>query len=544
MTEHMTGQRTASSNPQMNNPEMSAELRSEVFVLVAEELTTLGDQDHARVLCRQAARLIQGRRDESEPNFLAMIAMTLHKAGDAAGACAVIAQARQAAARLPEDKLQVGPLPFVVQAMVAIGDLDEAMTLLRTLGKRDRETAIERILESLAEDQFHGSWDDPGGIKIVIGAEMMKVKDPSLANRTLPKIAQVIHETDDRLFQVRSLAMVAMLQADAGDFAGARQTAESMPKIKRAEFPGPTSGFYDAVKPATFAIIGELAFDAQDKAEARDWLRRALAMSWDVETSDQKIVAQIIIARKQIKCGDREGTRDLLKETIPFVLTQAEPVRSRSLAMFVECQVAADDPSGAVETASAIRDYPGLEKRRALGSVADWYERAGDHARAQNFLRQSLRIAEMKPPANAPPLPGKVAKIQRFTARSFIDFESELDRGMIEHHNQMASIFLRPQLGDLAGALKIAAELPVGLRTVVISNLAGQLAQRGREWSTQTCRELQDAGGTADGDPVDGLCRARSPRRRVKSWSTGSRGHAQASRPRAATVTVAAEEFL
>jgi beta-lactamase regulating signal transducer with metallopeptidase domain len=479
MTDLSTNQRLASSNPQPNNAEISAEVRTQFLWLVAEEMTQLGDQDRARVRCRRAVRLIQGRRDASEPGFVAMIAMTLYKSGDAAGARDMIAQAHQAAAGFAEDKLQAGPLPFVVQAMVAIGDLDEAMTLFRTLGKRDRETAIERILESLADDGFHGSWDDPGGIKIVIGAEMMKVKDQALAKRALPKIAQVIHETNDRLFQARSLAMVAMLQADAGDFAGARHTAESMPKIKRAEFPGPTDGFYDAIKPATFGIIAELAFDTQDKAAASDWLRRALALSWEVETANEKIVAQIVIARKQIKCGDRQGARDLLKEAIPFVLTQAEPVRSRSLAMLVECQVMAVDTSGAVETTSAIRDYPGIEKRRALGSVADWYERAGDHARAQIVLQQSLRNAETKPPENARPLPGQVAKIHRFSARSFIDFECELDRGMIEHHNQMASIFLRPRLGDLTGALKMAEELPVGLRTVVVSNLAGQLARNG-----------------------------------------------------------------
>jgi hypothetical protein len=273
--------------------------------------------------------------------------------------------------------------------------------------------------------------------------------------------------------------MIATLQAEAGDFAGARQSAESIPSLKRTELPGPNAGFYDAIKPATFAIIAELAFDAGDKTGAHDFLRRALALSWAVETSDQRIVAQIVILRTQVKCGDRALARDLLKEAVPLALTQVEPVRSRALAMLVECQIGSGDAAGAIDVTNAIRDVPGLEKRRALGTLAGWYEKAGDHARAQTFLHQSLRIAEMKAPANAAQLPPKVRKVEGISARSFVDFESELDRGIIEHHNQMASMFLRRRLGDLDGALQMARDLPAGLRTTVLSNLAGQLARDG-----------------------------------------------------------------
>ena len=93
--------------------------------------------------------------------------------------------------------------------MAEIGDLDGALKLVRRLGKRGKLDAIRMIIESFTEDDFHGAWDDPGGIKIVIGAESMKVKDRTAARQAMPKLAQVVrrlrrrappgaHALDDR----------------------------------------------------------------------------------------------------------------------------------------------------------------------------------------------------------------------------------------------------------------------------------------------------------------------------------------------------------
>ena len=114
-------------------------------------------------------------------------------------------------------------MPSIAQAMVELGDLDESMALARTIEKAGpRKKRSRTILESLADDNFKGVWYDPGGIKIVIGAEMMKVKDPAVAKQVLPRIAQEVRMSDDRLAQARLLSMIASLQANAGDFAGAR----------------------------------------------------------------------------------------------------------------------------------------------------------------------------------------------------------------------------------------------------------------------------------------------------------------------------------
>ena len=295
----------------------------------------------------------------------------------------------------------------------------------------------------------------------------------------MPKIAQAVREIGDALLQVRTLSMISNLQAHAGDFAGARQTAESIPNIRRKDFPEPSDGFYDAIKPATVAINARVQHEAGDKLGASEAFRQAIALSRAVETADQKLIAQIFITQKQIECGDRDGANALIKEAIPFAMGQPEPARSRSLSMLVESQAKAGDAKGAAATISGIREYPGLEKCRALGSLANFYENAGDRAIADALLRKKLELSEAKAPEGAPKLTSKVKPPRSFTSRSFVDFEYELGEKEIEQEKLRTSIFLRSRLGDHEKALRMARSLPEGMRDTVLSNLAGSLARRG-----------------------------------------------------------------
>jgi len=472
---HLTG----TDQPRRENHEMGAVVRCELLMVIAEERMALGDRDEARALYRRAITAILPQKDVLKPMVLAGIGSKLHKAGDAAGAHDVTEQAHRAAMLLTNAEEKQGVMTYVAGARAEIGDLDGALGLAQTLGKYGRSAALEEIVESFAEDDFHGARNDPAGVKILIGAESMKVKDRATTRQAMPKIAQAVRDTGDTLLQARMLSMIANLQVKAGDFAGARQTADSIPNIKRKDFPGPSDGFYDAIKPATLAINAWLQAEAGDKGGASEGLRQAISLSRSVETADQKIVAQIVIVQKQIECGDHSGARALIQEAIPFALKQPEPLRSRSLAMLVESQAKAGDAAGATKTTTAIRDYPGLEKQKALGTLADWYEKAGDHATAQAFLRQALQCAEAKVPENAPPLPGKIKPPQVIAARSFVDFEYELGPRLLEHQKQMASLFLHARLGDSEGALRLARAMPAGARNVALGNLAGDLARRG-----------------------------------------------------------------
>jgi len=470
---------TGIEQPRREQHETGAIVRCELLMVIAEERLALGDHDEARALYRRAITAIQPQQDVLKPMALAEIGNGLHKAGDLAGARNVLEQARKAVSELtkPEDK--EGAMPYVARAMAEIGGMDEALKLTRTLGKRGQLDAMRMIVESFADDDYHGPWDDPGGVKIVIGAESMKVKDRAATRQAMPKIAQAVRDTGNTILQVRALSMIANLQAKAGDFAGARQTADSIPNIKRKGFPGPSDGFYDAIKPATLAVNARLQAEAGDKAGASEGFRHAISLSRAIETADQKMVAQIVIVQKQIECGENGGARALLGEAIPFALGLTEPVRSRGLAMLVESQAKAGDVTGAAQTTKAIRDYPGAEKRRALGTIADWYEKVGDDATAQLVLRQILQNAAAKAQENDPSLRGKIKSPQAYAARSFVDFEYELDPKLVAHQKQVASIFLRARLGDSEGALRMARAMPGGMRNVVMSNLAGALARKG-----------------------------------------------------------------
>jgi beta-lactamase regulating signal transducer with metallopeptidase domain/tetratricopeptide (TPR) repeat protein len=470
---------TGTEKPRKVKHEMGAMIRSELLAMIAEERLILGDRDQARVLYKRAIEVMKSQKDILNPIVLSMIGSKLFVVGDEAGGRDVIDQAERTASAFTDPKDKEGALPYVAQAMVEIGDIDQALGLVQRLGKHGKGAALQKIIESFVDDDYRGAWDDPGGIKIVIGADALKVKDKALTRRAMPKIAEAVRATGDILLQVRTLSMIANLQAQAGEFSGARETGHSIPNIKRHDFPGPSDGFYDAIKPATFATNARAHFEAGDKAGASEELRRAIAFSRAIETAGQKLIAQIFISRKQIECGDNDGARALIQEAVPLALQQPEPARSRSLSMFVESQATAGDPAGAASTIGAIREYPGIEKLRALGSLASFYEKAGDDVTAKTILRQELQVAEAKAPANAPMLGGKGERPRSFTSRSFVDIESELDGKEIEQQKLRVSIFLLSRLGDHEKALRMARSLPDGMRDNVLSNLAGNLARHG-----------------------------------------------------------------
>ena len=347
--------------PRREKHEVGAVIRSELLVLIADERLALGDREVARAHYRQAIDAIGSQKDYLKPMFLAGIGSKLFQTGESAGGAHAIEQAKRNALELTDAKEKEGTLAFVSQALVEIGEVDRALAMVRGLEKGNRPAALQRMVESFAEDDYHGAWNDPGGIKIVIGADAMRVKDKAATRTAMPRIADTVREIENSLLQVRTLSTISNLQAHAGDFTGARRTAEQIPNIKRSDFPGPSDGFYDAIKPATLAINARLQHEAGDKAGASEGFRQAIALSRAIVTGDQKLISQIFITQKQIECGDFQEAMVLVREATAFALKQPEPARSRGLAMLVESQAKAGDPNGIAVMISAIRQYPGLE---------------------------------------------------------------------------------------------------------------------------------------------------------------------------------------
>ena len=263
-----------------------------------------------------------------------------------------------------------------------------------------------------------------------------------------------------------------------GDFPGALATADAMPDLRRQDFPGPTDGFYDAIRPATLALIAECAADAGNATTAKQAFDRSIEFCRAVKTDSEKIIAQIVISQTLAGSGKIDLAGTMLAEAIPLALRQPEPRRSRCLVMLVESQVQARNMVGAAETAEAIRAYPGQEKVRALNILARSYEEAGDHSASKTFLRKALECNEAQEPANV--TLGPVNRLSVIGAHDFIDPDLEFEKGMTEFSRKTMSISLRVRLGDTDEALRLVHSQPGPGRDFALSTLISTLAFQGK----------------------------------------------------------------
>ena len=134
-----------------------------------------------------------------KPIFLSAIGRGLYKAGDPAGGHELIELGRRAASELPESDGRERAMPYVASDMAETGGLDGALKLVQGLGKTARQTAMRKIIETLTEDDGKRGWLVTGGIKIMIGADSLRMKDKNSALTTLPRIAQAVRSLDDPL---------------------------------------------------------------------------------------------------------------------------------------------------------------------------------------------------------------------------------------------------------------------------------------------------------------------------------------------------------
>ena len=472
-------QLTGAEAPRREKHEVGPLIRGELLEMIARERIALGDRDGARPLLQQSVAAIQSQKDELKPMALAGLAPKLFKAGEKAEARAMIDQARRAATELKDPEDREGAMAYVAVSMAESGDLDGALELTRTLGKYGRQSALRNIIESLADRHPQGAAFEWGGIRLLIGAGELELKEREAAQPELPRIAQVVRGIPDPLLQARTLSMIAHLQAKAGALAAARQTADSIPDLKRTDFPGPSDGFYDAIKPGTLAILAKLQADAGDRDAATQGLSRALVLSRAIDAADQKIVAQIIIAQNQLACGFRDEARNLVRETIAVALKQAEPLRSRGLAMLSELQGNVGELAAAARTVEAIRGYPPFEKERALQKLADGHTKAGDRRTAKRLIRQALDCVEAKEPENARAHMGKSRRLVTTAAGQFVDLECEFEPRWAEHQKLTHAVSLRAQLGEIDEAVRKARTLSAKQRSGLLSNFAAQLAREG-----------------------------------------------------------------
>jgi beta-lactamase regulating signal transducer with metallopeptidase domain len=454
-----------------------AALISEASVVLIDQYIGLGDMAAARAQIHRLLEVVGPLQGPMKVAVIGALGGYLIKAGDPGGGRDLIEQSRRAALALPNPEARAFALRGLMRELSAAGDIDQELALAREVTPRAQQAILGEILDGLADDDHTGGWLDFGGVNIKIGTPSLRPKDPARARAALPKVATAVRASDDAKAQTRTLAIIAHLQARAGDIPGALATARSIPELKRSDFPGPSDGFYDAVKPVVFALIAGRQAEAGDRPGAAATLAEAEGLARAVAAEDQKLVAQIAIARKQTECGRPEAAKAIIAEATPLALTQPEPRRSRVLTMLAEAQAQAGDEAAALHTIDAIRNYPGLEKARALQVLARRREEAGDANVSNAMLRRAAACLESKAPAK--PLPGPVMKLTAIGRDTFIDFDLELDPNMVPFQRSSMIEDIRIKLGDVAGAVRAARALPPPRRDYAVARVVGNLARRG-----------------------------------------------------------------
>ena len=450
----------------------------EASLYLVDQWILLGDKARARDWISRLADGIGPPQGFAKGLYAGFFGRCLIKAGDPEGGRKLIDQSRRVILELPEGKMRSFALSRLAWTLADAGEIDEALAMIRRMPPLTQQEALSEILGGYATtDHNRVAWFDPSGIAIKIGQPSLGVKDAAAARAALPKIANAAMASNDARVQARTLAIVVHLQARAGDTAGALATARSIPDLKRSDYPGPSDGFYDAVKPVAIALIAGVQAENGDRTVATVTLGEAESLARSIASPDQRLIAQIAIAQKWTACGRPDAAKAVVAEELPLALSQPEPRRSRVLAMFADAQTQAGDPAGALSTIDAIREYPGLEKARALSMVSRRYEDSGDATAATAARCRMVACLEARAPEA--PLPGKVMNLEAIGRDTFIDYDLELHPGMIKFQREGMLRSALTNLGDFDAVIRAIRALPPERRALAESQVVSDLTHRG-----------------------------------------------------------------
>jgi len=456
-------------------------------------MVDLGETAEARPLIDLYLKSFGAVQGPTRSGMLHQMGDLLIKTGDAEGGRKLQDQARAEALKQPEGAARDFAISLLVPEMDSPEHIDEAISVLRRLPPGTRVRFTRDAVERLATDEGAADWLDSGVIKITIGSPSLAPKDKAIAREALPKLAALIRSWDDAKAQARSLAVVAHLQARAGDFEGATETAESIPDVRRADYPGPSDGFYDATKPATFALVAAVQAEAGDQSGADSSFAKSKALTGKVEAEDQKLIAQIVLSDKLASSGREAEAKEVLAESFPLAVTQPEPRRSRVLCMLVENQVKAGDLSGAAGNIESIRDEPGIQKARALHSLARALRGKGDAEGAATASRRGIDyLARTKKPFE----PGAVPPGQtgpRIARDTFLDFDQESHPVLVQLYLQSLPADLRILAGEREELLREAKTMRPFDRNRILGELLHETSRReGLERAVEQAEALEE----------------------------------------------------
>jgi len=402
------------------------------------------------------------------------IASAKIQTGDLEGARQTLLVARKFADSMPtsssdEANLKANRLGAIFELQAAAGDIAGArQTLAAGIKAMDLMTnGANRLPELILVKDYVGN------LRKLVNS---RIKTGDIAGAK--EIADLVVDP-----AVKSFAQddIAEAQANAGDFVGAQNTADSIlagtygkaralqaitgARVKAAQLQLKAGDFAGALKTADLVqdaglknqTLSEIA-TAQLKAGDIDGALKTSDLIQDVELKSK---SQLVIAAAQAAAGDLRGTQ----ETLALVFKAAETIHDPAAKSDKQCAISAvqlksGDLSGARETllaalksADSIPDLDARSNQRS--SIAGYQVTAGDIAGAQKTLDQ-IQFAKHKiypywEIAEAQIKEGDVAKAHRTLTSALKNADLIQDSG--QKTSALCNIaYFQVKAGDTAGA--------------------------------------------------------------------------------------------
>ena len=277
--------------------------RARALVAIAKSSGEAGETERAREILAEALAIVRRTKDGDVPVYVLLdMAAAQAAADDPAGARTTIARALPAAAEGEDAEERARNFASIAEVLARTGDTNGARVAL--LGSLASASAIEDNMDHAEALNF-------------LSETLDEIEPTAGARAILSAAADAVGAREEGFvgegfFRDMTLEMVSSAQADAGDIAGALQTAKTI---------------YDA----DFYVSSLIAVAAKqtergETAAARDILDDALAevLYWDESVSYLIDLTLMRIFAIQLDAGDEVGGRRTLLEVVKRASAVAE----------------------------------------------------------------------------------------------------------------------------------------------------------------------------------------------------------------------------
>ncbi len=366
-------------------------LRAGMFVVIIKARIEAGDFEQAVEIASTIDD--QDMRDGA----LAEVAKTQAETGD-------IAQALEVARTIDSEDVRDGVLAEIAKVQAQAGAIAQAFTLTKTitdkeqkirglsavaeeLAKLDNTTDLRELTQPLAAKE-----QQVGRLAILAtGLAAAWSTYECVIDQALTLVLKGLESSFHAKDYVTCLVDIAKLQAQAGDFTGARKSFSQAFTAAQAL---PEEDHYEG-----WSRRGLLCDIAKEQAGAGN-VEQALALVQMVTPQEERVRPMIDIAKEQAEAGDRTGAQETLSQAQELAQTIThQRYRDWVLANVAETQAATGGIAQSQTVGRTITDEN--SRNRVLANVAVAQAKAqvrkGDRAGAREIFSQVVAEAQKLP---------------------------------------------------------------------------------------------------------------------------------------------------